>query len=61
MGERIERQHWWRDYVAHWERRRRVVHDGLTVPQKQAKESWEAAVAFRAYLRAQVDQGDSGT
>jgi hypothetical protein len=38
-----------------------VVHDGLTVPQKQAKESWEAAVAFRAYLRAQVDQGDSGT
>jgi hypothetical protein len=59
-GKRIERQHWWRDYVAHLERRSGVVHDGLTVPQKQAKESWEAAEAFRAYVRAQVDQGDSG-
>jgi hypothetical protein len=37
MGERIERQHWWRDYVAHWERRRRWYTTGSPCRRSRRK------------------------
>jgi hypothetical protein len=59
-GERIEEQPWWRDYVAHLERRKSVVHDGLTVPPEQAEASWKAALAFREYVRGLVSADEGG-
>jgi hypothetical protein len=51
-GHQIADEKWWTSYHAHVERRNEIVHAGIFVTEREARESMDAAEAFIAFLQA---------
>jgi hypothetical protein len=51
-GHQIADEKWWTSYCEHVERRNEIVHAGISVTEREARESLEAAEAFIAFLQA---------
>jgi hypothetical protein len=58
-GQQIADEKWWASYNAHVERRNEVVHSGITVTEREARESMGATEAFIAFLKARWEGASS--
>ena len=51
-GFQIGAEEWWKSYRAHVQRRNEIVHAGISVTEREARDSMDAAEAFIAFLQA---------
>jgi HEPN domain-containing protein len=51
-GVELGREAWWSSYRRHLDRRHEIVHEGISVTEREAQESIDAATAFIAFLQA---------
>jgi hypothetical protein len=51
-GVEIGNEAWWPGYRKHLDRRNEIVHEGISVTEREARESQDAAEAFIAFLKA---------
>jgi hypothetical protein len=54
-GDKVQEKPWWAAYKGHTVRRHGVVHRGTEPAKSEARDSLDAAAAFRGHIKAKLD------